>query len=33
MYAELTWTQQLRDRIGAHVAAFMFYGAVPEIEA
>lgn len=31
MYAELTWTQQLRDWIGAHVRAFAFYGSVPEI--
>ena len=30
-YAEATWTQQLPDWIDAHVRAFEFLGAVPEL--
>lgn len=30
-YAEASWTQGLPDWIGAHVRAFQFFGAVPQI--
>jgi transposase len=30
-YAEATWSQNLRDWIGAHVRALTFFGGVPEI--
>lgn len=30
-YAEATWTQTLPDWIGAHVRAFLFFQAVPQI--
>lgn len=30
-YAEATWTQTLRDWIGAHVRAFEFFGGVTEV--
>ena len=30
-YAEPTWTQQLPDRIGAHVRMFRFFGGVPKL--